>query len=258
MKQKTESKSKALTWKEVGYEILVSPATVLSGISSLLFGSNKRTKNDGYEKDVYGNEKINNGILGSILDGVKYVGRAVSNFLHDHKKAIATAFWASLVLAGAAALTVFLWPAALAAVTTFTVAGFSIAGVVGANVALQIGAVAALTTVATSAAVYTVAAIANTINFFIKCCAPKKPGSSDGFTETNGAEVLKANGSAQRLRGLGSRTQADLRSTTEPTLEKPPLVAPVHAASPLDRRPTPVPVFDKGDEKSAAPAVAAL
>src|SRR5690606_14491117 len=53
------------------------------------------------------------------------------------KKWFASAFWLSLGLAAAAALTVFLWPAALAAVVGFAIANVSIATITS-SVPLQV------------------------------------------------------------------------------------------------------------------------
>lgn len=49
---------------------------------------------------------------------------------------------AALTLAAVAALVIFFWPGALAAVTSFAVLGFSIASLVGPSLLLQTGAVA--------------------------------------------------------------------------------------------------------------------
>ncbi len=190
-----------MTFKEFAKAAFLFPAKVFGGITSLLLGSYKRRPDAEIITDAQGNPSSNRGLLGSILDGFKYVGRGTSNFLYNHRQAIAVAFWASLVLAGAAALTVFLWPAALTAVTTFTIAGLSIAGVVGANVVAQIGAVAALTAAATSVAVYTAAAVANTISaistFFASRSTPRQRPSNE--------ENLNVNGSAKQIRVLGAK-----------------------------------------------------
>ena len=194
-----------MTFKEFAKAAFLFPATVFGGITSLLLGSYKRRPNGEITTDAECNALSNRGLLGSILDGIKYVGRGISNFLYNHRQAIAVAFWASLVLAGAAALTVFLWPAALTAVTTFTIAGLSIAGVVGANVVAQIGAVAALTAAATSVAVYTAAAVANTISAISTFFASRSTSRPRPSNEENFAEEENVNGSAKQLSGLGGK-----------------------------------------------------
>lgn len=170
-----------MTFKEFMREVAYLPATVFSGVVNALLGSSKVIK------DTKGNEHSieSRGLLGVALDSVKFVSRSVANFIANHKQAIATAFWASLALAGAAALTVFLWPAALTAVTTFSIYGLSIAGVVGANTLLQIGAVAALTFAATSVATYLTAAVVNTISALVDCCKPPKGPKGPETTEGN-------------------------------------------------------------------------
>ncbi len=161
-----------MTVKEFFTGFFYSPAIAFSGLTNLLLGSYKRDTDDNIKKASTAESNTNPGILGYFLNAVMYVARGVSNFIYNHKTAIATAFWASLVLAGAAALTVFLWPAALTAVATFSIYGLSIAGIVGAEAAAQIGAIAALTFVATSVATYVGAGVVNTINWLISCCKP--------------------------------------------------------------------------------------
>jgi hypothetical protein len=174
-----------MTFKEFMYGAFVLPSKVLSGISDLLLGSYQRD-NEGKIKTNYKEEELTNrGLFGMLLDVVKYIGINISNFLTNHQQAIASAFWFSALFAGAAALTVFLWPAALTAVATFTIAGYSIASVVGANVIAQIGAVAVLTAIATSATVYVIAGFIHTINFFRECVAN---GKSAGVKENHDSE----------------------------------------------------------------------
>ena len=198
-----------MTFRQFASAALLFPATVLVGITNLLLGSYEREPKGKIKTDSDGNSLVKPGLLGYILDGIKDVGRGISNFLYNNRQEIAVAFWASLVLAGVAALTVFLWPAALTAVTTFTIAGLSIDGVVGDNVVAQIGAVAALTAAANSLAVYTAAAVANTISaissfFASRSTTTPRPGPSNEvtFTAKNGANE----GSSSKLKSLGNPT----------------------------------------------------
>jgi hypothetical protein len=232
-----------MTFKDFAKGALLLPATVFNGILDLLLGSYQRDEDGKIKLDRSNKELTNRGLLGAILDLVKDIARGVSNFLHNHEDAIATAFWVSAALAGAAALTVFLWPAALAAVTTFTVAGYSIAGVVGTGFAAQVGAVAALTAVASSAAVYTVATIANTINWFIACCCKPKSGSDDenGLESEIEYDDEEADSSSSKMRGLGSRSQRELSSSNDS--------APLHSRNPLDDRKSSK--VELSDEKAA-------
>ncbi len=138
------------------------PANALSGLTNLLLGSTS--------VDEDGETVVKRGLLGLALDGIKFVARSAADFIAEHKKAIATAAWLSLAGAGAVALTLFLWPAALAAVASFSIYGFSIAGVVGANTLAQIGLAAGLAAAATSAVTYAGAAVGNFISWVADCC----------------------------------------------------------------------------------------
>jgi hypothetical protein len=159
-----------MTLKEFMSSVFRLPARIFNDLSTLVLG--------GYAKNK---DKPFLGLLGLLLEGVKsvldlgkWIGRTITSFFKEHEKAIAAAFWMSLLIGGAAALTVAFWPAALALVANFTIAGYSIASVVGAGYAAQVAATAAVATVLTSAAVYTVAAVGNFVNF-VKSCFTKDP-----------------------------------------------------------------------------------
>lgn len=80
-------------------------------------------------------------------------------------------------------LFVFFWPGALAAVTTFSIGGLSIASLVGTNVIAQMAVVAALAYVATSAAVYIPAGIFNSIVYLKnKCCKSETESAPAAIT----------------------------------------------------------------------------
>ncbi|KTC80756.1 transmembrane protein [Legionella cherrii] len=140
-----------------------APATAFTGITSFLLGSTG--------KDKQGEDVINRGLIGFIADGIKNTTRAIGDFLVAHKKAIAVAAWASLAVAGAAALTLFLWPAALTAVASFSIYGISIAGIAGANALAQIGVASALAFAATSTLAYVSAALGNFAKWVAGCCS---------------------------------------------------------------------------------------
>lgn len=159
--------------------VFLAPAWTFSKVTDLLLGSYKRNQNGDILRVRKSESNTNSGLFGTILDVLKYSARAVSNFIYNHQTAIAIAFWSSLALAGAAALTVFLWPAALAAVTTFSIYGVSIASLVGTGLAAQVGAVAALTAAATSSVVFVSAAIVNTLNAVISFFSSRSPGGGN-------------------------------------------------------------------------------
>ncbi|CEG58944.1 hypothetical protein [Legionella fallonii] len=169
------------------------PARAFSTITDLVLGSYKR-KDDGSIKEASKEaSNTNPGLLGFVFESVMYIARGISNFIYNHQTAIAAAFWASLVLSGAAALTVFLWPAALTAVATFSIYGLSIAAIVGTEAAAQIGAIAALTFAVTSVATYAIAAVVNTINWIKSCCTKTNPDENKGKQFDLGNEETKEN-----------------------------------------------------------------
>lgn len=188
------------------------PARALTGLTELLLGSYLHTPYRNGQPgtivvDADGVAETDGGILGRLLNGVNDVLKGISNFIYNHQKAIASAFWASFALAGAAALTVFLWPAALTAVATFTIAGYSIANVFGAGLAAQVGGVAAVTAAATSAAVYTVATIANAINWCRGCSSERNPGRK---APLNGVPVYPASSSSSANSSAANSSSASI------------------------------------------------
>lgn len=203
-----------MTLKGFVVGFLELPAKALGSITGLFLGANE------YNKDGSVDEKRSfPGLLGlavivatGILNGVKAIGRGISGLIANHQRAIATAFWMSLLAAGAAALTLALWPAALAAVANFTIAGFSIASVFGANAAVQIGAAAGISALLASTVTYTIASIVNFVNFLKNCCSPKSPAANQAdFVET---ETVAIEGSAKHLSRLGKSATAERASAT--------------------------------------------
>lgn len=184
------------------------PATILGGMSTLIFGD--------YDRHADGTAKkkgVFNGLLGLVLEFGKAIGRTVTDFLKSHAQAIASAFWLSLLVGGAAALTVAYLPAALAAVTAFSIAGYSIASVVGTGFIAQVGATAAVAAALTSASVYAVATVANVINFICGCCVKKGPANDDGSAARNEPQEEEAVvGSATALSHLGRPAVAERKT----------------------------------------------
>lgn len=196
-----------MTFKDFMVGTFRLPARVLSAMTTLVFGGSA------FKRDGSVDEKRSfPGLLGLVLNGagailnlVKGVGRGLTGLIRGHQQAIASAFWMSLLVGGAAALTVALWPAALAAVANFSIAGYSIASVFGANFAVQVGVTAALGAALASAAVYSVAAVANFASF-IKSCFTKAPAANqaefvavDTNTNTSAASLSKLSTSAPSL-----------------------------------------------------------
>lgn len=149
------------------------PGNLLSGIMGYLLGysTKEKAENDnGEEEEV---EKEHYGLLSLILTGLKNTGVGFANVLANNKTATSIAAWASLIVGGAFALTLFLWPAALAAVVNYSLYGLSIAAAT-ANPALQIAIAGGLAYAATSvlswAGAILVSGITGLVNF---CCPPQ-------------------------------------------------------------------------------------
>ncbi|HDV5710692.1 TPA: lpg2884 family Dot/Icm T4SS effector [Legionella pneumophila] len=177
-----------MTLKQFATGVFYLPAAVFSGLTNLFLGSYAKDKRGNYIQDEDGNYVRNRGLIGLTLDAVKYLGTSVANFISSHQKAISVAFWSSLVVAGAAALTVAFWPAALAAVVNFSVFGVSIASVVGAGYAAQVAATAGVAAALTSTGVYLGATVVNAFNALRECISnlrSKKPSSNPEFTPVN-------------------------------------------------------------------------
>ena len=186
----------AFSLKKAAIAVVKLPGTIVSGIFDLIFGYKDK---EGQNKD---------GLLGLLMDGIKAVGRGISTFIKDHTKLIAAAFWLSLATGVAAGLTLFLWPAALTAVATFSVYGFSIAGIVGANALAQIGFAAGLAFAATSVLTYTVGTVVNLISWLVNACTgnngDKQPTHTSPQESKNASEYLKSNEHEHcRITGLG-------------------------------------------------------
>lgn len=239
-----------MTFKEFAYNTFVFPATVFSWLTSSVLGSNPKNDKNEYIVDAKTKEAVKyNGLFGWVADVFKAVARSIANFISNHKDAIAIAFWSSLVVGGAAALTVALWPAALTAAATFTIYGFSVAGIVGTGFAAQVAAIGGLAAVATSAATYAAAAVVNTItgiaNFF---SGRNKAPASTTTTVSAGEEYQHEhlNQSSCALGALSSKSSAPAISA--------PVAAPVHTASVLATPPASIAKVEAANEEAAAPA----
>jgi hypothetical protein len=203
-----------MTFKDFMKKVYSAPADAFEFINRVLFGY---STTDGYGRPI---QKA--GLVTLALSALNWVFTGISNFVSNHKQAIATAFWASLAVAGAAALTVALWPAALAAVTGFTVFGLSIAAVVGTGFVAQVAATAGVAAALTSAAVYTGDAIVSGVKAIIGCfCKPKEPKGGKGNDihdmESQDDQGLqsKSTGSSRQISRLSSgSTLVDTRNAT--------------------------------------------
>ncbi|MCE0722206.1 MULTISPECIES: hypothetical protein [Legionella] len=181
-----------MKFKQVMNTIFELPANAFTGLTNLVLGSTVKVKGrDGVERvkeDLDGNPVTTRGLVGYLADGIKTVSRATADFLSNHKKAIATAAWISLLAAGAVALTLFLWPAALAAVATFSIGGLSIAAIAGASTVAQIGLAAGLAAAAASVATYVTAGLVNGFKWLAECCKGLRASSKK--TGSKGTDLL--------------------------------------------------------------------
>jgi hypothetical protein len=213
-----------MKFKEIMSAFFRLPARVLGGIVGLLLGDYAR-KRDGSITDT----KPFLGLLGVVLESAKFIldlgratGRMITNLIKNHQQAIASAFWVSLLVGGAAALTVALWPAALAAVTSFSIAGYSIASVVGTGFAAQVGAIAGIGAVLSSAAVYSVAAVANFVSFVKGCFTKKAPPANEAdFVPDNLKSSVEALG---KLNTKGVKVEQEVEPIHTASLLKQPKV----------------------------------
>ncbi|PWY56572.1 hypothetical protein DGG96_05460 [Legionella qingyii] len=171
-----------MTFKEFIQGVGYLPANAFTGLVKLVLGSTEKVEhvNEQSGKVEFVEDKVNPGLLGLAVDGIKFVGRSIADFLSEHKKAIATAAWLSLVTAGAVALTLFLWPAALTAVASFSIYGVSIAGIAGANALAQIGLASVLAAAAVSAVTYVGAGFGNFVKWLADCCKGLKSKAPEG------------------------------------------------------------------------------
>jgi hypothetical protein len=173
--------SKDMKVKTFTSSIFRLPARVVGALFALVFGDYGRNRDGSI------NEKTSFlGVLGLILEGIKAIldlgrgiGRLITSFIKSYERAIATAFWLSLLVGSAAALTVAYWPAALVAVVNFSLAGYSIAALVGADFAAQVAATAAVAALATSAAVYAVTTAVTIADFILSCCSTDNSSAND-------------------------------------------------------------------------------
>ncbi len=215
-----------MTFKDFMSATFRLPARVLTGLVGLTLGATA-LKRDGTVDEKRSFPGLLGLVLGSAkfaLDVVKTIGRTVTGLIRNHQQAIASAFWMSLLVGGAAALTVALWPAALAAVVGFSIGGYSIASVFGANFAVQVGVTAGVGAVLASAAVYSVAAVANFVNFIRSCFT--KDSSAANQAEFVAEETL-GNGSAASLSKLSAAPSVTVDLSLGQTQ------APVHTTSPI-------------------------
>lgn len=138
-----------------------------------------------------------------------------SSFLEAHITAISFAFWSSLLVAAATMLVVFLWPAALAAMVSYSLYGLTIAGLVGANITSQIAVLVGLSYILSNAAVYTLAFLGNLCSWFGDCCCVDRSYRHQYRIEDIDDRISS---STKKYRSLGLISRS---SMTDPEVEEP-------------------------------------
>ncbi|KTC91619.1 hypothetical protein OQJ15_13190 [Fluoribacter dumoffii] len=228
-----------MSFKDIAKKVFYAPANAFSGIANAVLGHTQITTHNEFGRQ-YSRPKMENkpGLIGLLAEGIKTVSRSAANFLANHKQAIATAFWASLAVAGAAALTLFLWPAALTAVATFSVYGLSIAAVAGANALAQIGLAAGLAAAATSAVIYTGAAVGNFVSWIADCCKGLKSKMASSIPASKAPTKTQTDAEPE-LKGGNPYASSKLQTTDAPQVLQFPhtATAPTNYSSPVPRQP---------------------
>jgi hypothetical protein len=232
--------SDVVTW------IFYLPAKIFSGMTNLLLGSTSI--------DKYGDEEHSRGLFGFAVDAVrfvtnllfdatKYLARGFAGLLGKQMLPITVALWTAL----AVGLTVAFWPAALAAIANFTIAGVSIASLVGTNVILQGLTATGLAALVTGTATFIGATVVNVFNAVKNFFSGSKPQANPDEPASE-EDAPDANTSAAALAALS--TQAAPQNTSSSSSEED-ATPPVHTVSLHQEEP----VVSQAD---AAPAPAAM
>jgi len=171
---------------------------------------------------------------------------------------------ASLLLASAAAVSLFLSPATLAAVAAYSVYGLTVAGLVGANALVQIGAIAALTAGASFVAALSFAGITNAFSAVANYFSKKSTAAAGVVVEPGAAAFGAAASSTAAMSrrfelnptpanedGLESDDEFDAAEAPAPTAPLAPVAVPlvlVPAAPTAEQE-------EQDEEKKSAPSM---
>ncbi|MDR3442103.1 MAG: hypothetical protein P4L65_03710 [Legionella sp.] len=178
---------------------------------------------------------------------------------------------ASLLLAGAAAVSLFLLPATLAAVAAYSVYGLTVAGLVGANALVQIGAIAALTAAASFVAALSFAGITNAFSAVANYFSKKSPAAGvvvePAATFGAGAAVSSTAAMSRRFElnptpanedGLESDDEFDAAKApapTAPTAPLAPVAVPLVLVPAVPAVPAAPTAEQEEEEKKSAPSM---
>lgn len=158
--------------KKIAVGAIELPATIFIKMIQFVFGATERYDDGTVKLNKAKQPLIMDGLLGWLLKGIAAIGRSISDFVATHKNVIVAAFWVSAAVAGAVALTLYLWPAALTTVAAYELYGYSIAGIIGADPLLQIGLAAVLSFITASIVTYVSAAAINIVTAIKNACYP--------------------------------------------------------------------------------------
>lgn len=183
--------------------LYTAPAKAVTFVTALIFGGELT---EGYEIP---------GLVGMVANGVKGVSTSFSKLIKGQETTIATALWAAIVLAAAATATVVFVPAVLAAVVGFSVAGVSIASLVGSAFVAQVAAVAILTAAATFSSVISVAAAIGVVSAIKGLFTKAAPAADQGPVAPAGDDI--AGSTALITNSLTEATTNDAAVTSDAT-----------------------------------------
>ncbi|MFI4962269.1 MAG: hypothetical protein ACHP6H_00260 [Legionellales bacterium] len=138
------------------------PGAFVTGLTDFIFGNdNLGARNTNINFVVKG------GLVGSVLRGFANISQYFSSTVRAHKKAIDMAFWVAFTAAAAVgvagAVMIAFFPATLATVASFSLYGFSIAAIAGANAVTQVAVASGLAFSVTNVTGYAVAALNNAV-----------------------------------------------------------------------------------------------
>lgn len=200
-----------MTFKDFAMGIFRLPATILNAFMALIFGGEQRAGLLDYAKFV----------LFNTLDFITFLGRSLSNLINNNKLAVASAFWASLIIAGATALTLFISPAALNFVANLKIAGYSIALLVGTDPTLQIITGAGISAGLTSVGVYFIASVINCFICLKNLCIAKALSKSETECEEVKETKQESLKTMSKLNSPNSSSKAQLEVVAEEPVHTP-------------------------------------
>ncbi|MFT4060373.1 MAG: hypothetical protein QM652_12600 [Legionella sp.] len=203
-----------ITFKKVLVTIRDLPTTIFIHLVIGLLGGTKKNEQGEFRLDSKTKKPIEfHGLLDYLLDGVKAIGKGISNFIGNHKQAITLAFWASFFAASGVALALFYWPVVLTIVADYSFYGWSIAKIAGADTLSQLGLASSLAFAATSTLTYISATIINIVMAIIDSCCPPSQ-INDSNSSNNEEHMNQSPNETRRLLGGKQKLYKESGSST--------------------------------------------